>query len=321
MELTFDCFDEPQPGQLWQERFHKTWPEYRDWYLRAGLKDRPGYLTCSRAVEQHMPELAPMYHRLCELAGGGDLESRFLSLYGPPPFMSGCSQACWLQDQPALIRNYDYHPDWFEGVMLRSDWCRPVLGMSDCCWGLLDGVNDAGLAVALAFGGRKDVGEGFGIPLVVRYLLECCTTVKQATTTLQRLPVHMAYNITLLDRSGAHALVFVGPGRKAVVSDAAASANHQDKVAWPEYARRTRTVERVAHLCDLLSETGASLDAVTRAFLQPPLFCTDFDSAFGTLYTAVLSPGTGSMRLLWPQGELQQSLASFEPGATTVRLD
>ena len=43
--------------------------------------------------------------------------------------------------------------------------------MSDCLWGLLDGINDAGLAVSLAFGGRA-TREGFGIPLVVRYLLE-----------------------------------------------------------------------------------------------------------------------------------------------------
>ena len=49
-----------------------------------------------------------------------------------------------------------------------------MLGMSDCLWGLLDGVNDAGLAVSLTFGGRRDVGDGFAIPLVVRYLLETC---------------------------------------------------------------------------------------------------------------------------------------------------
>lgn len=33
--------------------------------------------------------------------------------------------------------------------------------------GLLEGLNDAGLAVSLTFGGRPEVGEGLGIPLVI----------------------------------------------------------------------------------------------------------------------------------------------------------
>ncbi|MEZ5912154.1 MAG: hypothetical protein R3D84_07965 [Paracoccaceae bacterium] len=32
--------------------------------------------------------------------------------------------------------------------------------MSDGLWGLVDGVNDAGLVVSLTFGGRREVGEG-----------------------------------------------------------------------------------------------------------------------------------------------------------------
>lgn len=320
MELTIDCFAEPQPERAWQSRFQTTWDEYRAWYVQAGLKERPGYLTCSTALEQHMPELAPIYHRLCNLVGGGDLESRFLSLYGPPPFMSGCSQACWLQGDPVLVRNYDYHPDWFEGVMVRTDWCRPVIGMSDCCWGLLDGMNDAGLAVALAFGGRRDVGEGFGIPLILRYLLETCATVNAAITTLRRLPVHMAYNVTLLDASGEHALVFVGPGRRAVVTRDAVSANHQETIDWLAYARRTKTVERTDRLNELLAEADASLDSITAAFLQAPLYATDFAQNFGTLYTAAWSPASGQVCLLWPEAELTQSFADFQPGTTTVHL-
>ncbi len=35
--------------------------------------------------------------------------------------------------------------------------------------GLLDGVNDTGLAVSLTFGGRSQVGEGFGILYTAEY--------------------------------------------------------------------------------------------------------------------------------------------------------
>ena len=57
---------------------------------------------------------------------------------------------------------------------------RRVVGTEDCGWGLLDGVNDAGLAVSLTFGGRPQVGDGFGIPLILRYVLQTCTDVDQA---------------------------------------------------------------------------------------------------------------------------------------------
>jgi predicted choloylglycine hydrolase len=74
--------------------------------------------------------------------------------------------------------------------------------MLDCLWGLLDGANDAGPVVSLTFGGRPQVGEGFGIPLVMRYVLQICATVEDAVRVLRRIPVHMSYNVTALDRDG-----------------------------------------------------------------------------------------------------------------------
>ena len=115
--------------------------------------------------------------------------------------------------------------------------------MSDCLWGLLDGINDAGLTVALAFGGRQTRGDGFGITIVVRYLLETCDTVEQAIATLQRLPVHAPYNLTLADTHDA-ATVYVGPDRAARAVAPAIATNHQEQVDWPEHALATRSVER-----------------------------------------------------------------------------
>jgi predicted choloylglycine hydrolase len=132
-----------------------------------------------------MPELMPTYERLAALAGGSDLAARFLSSYCPPSYLIACSQAVWSRDAPLLVRNYDYDPALLEPVIWSSALTgRRVIGMSDCLWGLLDGVNDAGLAVSLTFGGRRDVGEGIAIPLVVRYLLETCDTVAQARAAL-----------------------------------------------------------------------------------------------------------------------------------------
>ena len=89
-----------------------------------------------------------------------------------------------------------------------------MIGSGDCAWGLLDGLNDAGLAVSLAFGGRKVVGSGFGVPLVVRYLLETCETTGQARATLRRLPYHLAHTLTIVDADGRRrAPRYIAPDR------------------------------------------------------------------------------------------------------------
>jgi predicted choloylglycine hydrolase len=120
-----------------------------------------------------MPEIVPLYEALCEQAGGGDHRARFLSFYCPPPYLSGCSQAIWPGAEPVLVRNYDYSPGAFDALLLRTGWQgRAVMGVSDGLWGLVDGINDAGLAVSLTFGGRRVVGDGFGEVLgVVAQLL------------------------------------------------------------------------------------------------------------------------------------------------------
>jgi predicted choloylglycine hydrolase len=304
-ELTFTALAEDQPGATFQQRFNALWPALHDWYLRDGDAARPSYAQVRAALRTHMPELAPSWEAMTELAGGGDLAARVLSLYDPPPLLAGCSQAVI---EGHLVRNYDYHPDRIEATVYASRLIRPVLGMSDCVWGLLDGINDAGLSAALAFGGRQTRGDGFGITIVLRYLLETCDTVEQAVSTLQRLPVHAPYNVTLADPHSA-ATVFVGPDRTPRVAEPVAT-NHQERVDWPEHATATRSVERRAAL------TAATEDT----FLEPPLYATEYGRGFGTLYTAVYKPERRSVTYRWPDLSWNHDLAAFTPGTLTVRL-
>ncbi len=111
----------------------------------------------------------------------------------------------------------------------------------------------AGLAVSLTFGGRPEVGDGFGIPLVIRYVLEVCGTVEEAVQVLRRVPVHMSYNVTALDRSGRWATVYVAPDRPPRVTDRAVTTNHQGSVEWAPYATAIRSVERERRLEELLA--------------------------------------------------------------------
>lgn len=301
MQLVFELITEDRAGPRWQALFGRLWPQHRTWYLGESLRDRPTFLECRRAMRTHMPEMLPVYEALCELAGGGDLESRFLSLYGPPAYLTACSQAIWQGDSPVLVRNYDYSPRAFDAVLLRTRWLgRRVLGMSDCLSGLLDGINDAGLAVSLTFGGRRVVGTGFGVPVILRYVLETCETAREAIDALKRLPCHMAYNVTVLDASGDWATVYLGPDRKASVSRAVVATNHQERVDWSTHAAATASLERERFLLNELARGRPTQEEFVGAFLKPPVYSLAFERGFGTLYTAVYSVAGRALDLRWP---------------------
>lgn len=315
MELLFRAISEERVGDKWRALFHEHWPAYEHWYLRDGIEARPTYREARRQLAAYMPEIVPTYEALCDLAGGGDLAARFLTLYRPPAYITGCSQVVWPGNEPILIRNYDYSPALCEGVILRSRWHdQRVLAMVDCLWGALDGVNDAGLAVSLTFGGRRVTGDGFGIPLIIRYVLEFHETVGEAVKALQRIPCHMAYNVTLVDRAGAFATVLLAPDRKPRVTQLPIAANHQLHVDWHTFARATATLERERFLFFRLQDAKMTPERLTACFLRSPLYTTAYGQHFGTVYTAVYRPRLGEGRYLWPDGSWRHRIDSFEEG-------
>ena len=321
--FTFRAFEELEPGPAWQGVFEGAWPWYRQWFLSEGEEARASYVTSVRMLKAHMPELFPVYERLVELAGGGDLAARLLSVYKPPPYLAACSQGVWTRERgPVLVRNYDYAPSRLEGTIWHSRLLEHrVIGMTDCLWGLLDGMNDAGLAVSLTFGGRRVLGDGFGIPLVVRYLLETCSTAAQARETLSRLPFNLAHNLTIVDRSGDVVTAYLSPDREPVFSRSPAATNHQGFVDWPEQARATRTLEREQYLLELLQAPNVTIDGVADAFLGPQLYSQAYERGFGTLYTAVYRVAEGRVEYRWPTFTWPQSFDAFVEGTHEEALD
>ncbi|ETX28426.1 C45 family autoproteolytic acyltransferase/hydolase [Roseivivax isoporae] len=315
------AISEDAPGPKWAALFHEYWPGYRRWWLKEGDAARPSYLESRRALAAHMPEIVPLWEELCELAGGGDQAARFLSFHTPPPYLSGCSQAIWPGREPVMVRNYDYAPDAFDSLILRTRWQgRTVVGVSDGLWGLVDGMNDAGLAISLTFGGRRIVGQGFGVPVILRYVLQTCTTAEEAGAALARLPTHMSYNVTVLDRKRRYLTAMMAPDRPTIVTHAAVATNHQENVEWVSHARFTATVERERFLLQRLTLHRDPEDRFVRAFLKPPLYSTAFAHGFGTLYTAVYRPRKGQMEVRWPGTVWSQSLARFEEGVRLVEV-
>ncbi len=302
--LAFRAIDEPQPGERWLAAFTHMWPSYRAWYLRDGESARPNLRTCRRMLSKWMPELVPTYQELVRLSGNDRIAARFLSMYQPPGYVIGCSQAAFTgKGGPVLARNYDYSVARAEGIVYSTAWTgRRVIGMSDCLWGLLDGINDAGLAMSLTFGGRSTVGDGFGIPLVIRYLLEVCTTVVEACGVLRQVPVHAAQNVTMLDRNGDFATIHLSPDRKPELLNVPVAANHQRRDDWPQYAAAVGTFEREQRLLELVRAQGMNADRLISAFLHPPLYRTEFATGIGTLYTAAGTPPPVAARSLSDSG-------------------
>lgn len=312
MQLHFNSIYESIPGPKWQKLFYERWPAYKAW-LDANISEKTASTRTSlRALREYMPEMVPIHQNLCHLVNADEQALRFLTGFQPPAYYSACSQAVSTKGTVQLIRNYDYHPDQIEGILKLSSWHgKKVMASSDSLIGAIDGMNEDGLAVSLTFGGRQVVGFGFGIPFILRYVLEFCSTVAEAVEVLMRVPSHMSYNVTLVDRSGAFKTLQLAPDRSTLVTDATFSVNHQNPEEWPENAIFNKTFERETFLKETLSDKELSAQALADSFSQPPLYNNLFSEGLGTLYTAIYSPLEGTVQLRWPNDFMIQNLNNF----------
>jgi predicted choloylglycine hydrolase len=308
----------------WQAVFNDYWPAYDNWYRQQKCNDinSQALRHGQRQLASIMPEMRLLYEGFLEAANDCPVAAQFLTGYQPPAYLLNCSQAVLLGDEPVLMRNYDLSPDLSENLLTQSDWLgQEVIGTNECLWGLDDGMNKAGLAASVTFGGSNRVGEGFGIPFIMRYLLQTCETVRQGIKLLQRVPSHMAYNVTLVDRRGDFSTVMVAPGQAVIVTRERCITNHQAQVTWPAQAAFSRTRERKAFLDDLLSREHLSEQQLRDAFLTGPLLSTNYGKNFGTVYTAAYRPVSETMSYHWPAEESWgHSFACFRETEKTITL-
>lgn len=316
MTLRFDAVAEPLPGPKWAARWNRSWPAYAAWFIARGGDQEPSRKKCRDALKRYMPELVATYDRLVTVAGGSDRAARFLSTWCPPTYLGGCSLAAVARKNDVrLVRNYDLSPELNEGLLLRTEWSgRAVMGMVEFLWGLSDGINDKGLSVALAYGGRSEVGEGFGVTTIVRYVLETCDTVDEALSALKRVPSHMAYNLVLADASGQTASVELAPGGGVTVMPTAVATNHQSGNTSTDRPAFTRTFERRAHLEQLRIKPRK----LNSQFLKPPLLQDRYAQGFGTLFTAEYDPRALTLGLTLNGERWDQAIHDFSEGQRIV---
>lgn len=304
---TFRAMDVGDGGDgRWAAHAQAMWPVAERW-LTEETRSPQGAVRARRLFEAHMPELVPVLDRLAGQLDRPD-GAAFLTLANLRPFFSSCTQ---IGVGGTLLRNYDFSPDECEGTIALSGYLRPVMGMQEIGWGLLDGMNDAGLAVSLTFGGRLVHGPGFAIPIVLRYLLETCDTVDGAVEKLASIPIGIAQNVTLVDREQAVS-VYVGPDIPLTRAPDACAANHQHLPVAEEQERFSRTQERLGAI------RAAGADPA--AMLKPPLYQLNYDGGLGTVYTARYRPVEGRVTYSWPGESWEQSFADFDEGTRIVTL-
>jgi len=317
MQKHFVAIREDTPGDPWLERFRTGRVEAEAWYRGSGREPPPSADECKAQLRRHMPELLGAYEHACALVGeGDDLAHRIISQYRPPPLAPGCTQAVWLEDAgPALVRNYDFPPDVVSEHFESTRWFgREVISKGQRPWGgCLDGMNADGLVASVTFGGDAAQGAGFSILLIVRYLLETCSTVSEAIAALCRIPVAMAQNVTVLDKAGSHATVFLNPERAPFVSRTPACANHQEPgLSTGLSPRAASSLARQQAALRALASPDATLARVVEAFMAAPIHSRDRSSP--TVYGAVYRPAALSVDYLWPGHVMSQRIGSFTPG-------
>jgi predicted choloylglycine hydrolase len=308
---------EDQPGNAWLSRFVEGRDETTRWYL-GNATASPTARECRTALLQYMPELVQHYDRVCALVGDDDFAHRILSQYRPPPTFHGCSQAVWLGSAgPALVRNYDYSLDIVSNRFELTRWSgHEVIAKAQRPWGgCLDGMNQEGLVASLTAGGGHARGLGFSIILVLRYVLETCSRVEQAIEALCRIPIAQSQNVTLLDRDGFYATVFLGPDRAPAVSSSRVCTNHQETIGQSSSSAAVSSIQRHRWLQAALQDPAMTLDSLTAKFFEPPLYSRS--AGFSTVYTAVYLPAEGRVSYLWPGNIWHQQFNRFTTGEYT----
>jgi predicted choloylglycine hydrolase len=304
MQLNFNSLAEDQPSGALRQVFARGWPGWSRWLSKRRTARTTDLRDARLALRRHMPEFETLWDKWVNVCGADDDAALFLSFWSPPRYLVNCSQAVLIDaDGPLLIRNYDLDPQLNEATLFSTGWRgRRVAGMVDGIVGLADGMNDAGLAVSLTFGGRTACAPGFGIPLIVRYVLEMCVDVQQAIEALRAVPSHMSYNVTVVDAAGDWATVYLAPDRPTIVTRTPYATNHQIGVEWPRHGRFSNTQGRSDHLEALLNDPATTPGSLLGEFLTAPLASTRYSRGFGTVYTAAYRPHGGSISLSWMDG-------------------
>ncbi len=164
---------------------------------------------CEQAALQHTPELVEEMSAFADAAQIAYEDLKTFTLTIPlQQTMPSCSVVAVLPERSAkgklmVGRNYDfaYNISW-EAATIYSTYpasSQAHIGSSDIWIGREDGLNAAGLFVAMSATFIQGVQPGLPFWFIVRHLLEYCTSVDEAVAWIQSVPHSQSRNYMLAD--------------------------------------------------------------------------------------------------------------------------
>lgn len=123
-----------------------------------------------------------------------------LAHYRTNPKPSGCSVYV---DQTHFIRNYDYHPNTYDGyihLFEPTDGGYLTLAPVSRVTGRMDGINEHGLTMGYNFMNRKEPEDGFVCFMIGRFILELCKDVEDAKHLLKEIPHRGGFTYIIKDK-------------------------------------------------------------------------------------------------------------------------
>jgi predicted choloylglycine hydrolase len=195
----------------------------------------------------------------------------------------------------AYGRNYDFKPRYYGArfVLVQASGSYASIGSSELLTGRLDGMNEHGLVIGLHLVRTTPRYPGWSCVLIVRMVLDQCSTTAEAIALLRRIPHAMQYNYSLLDADGAAAVVEAAAGSVAVRTGSwLACTNHfQSPLLRPLNRHAAHSQQRLAPL-EAWAARGLSTDAMFAALNSStsPAFHHGYLRGAGTLHTIVAEP-------------------------------
>lgn len=203
---------------------------------------------------------------------------------------SGCSI---MTGQHYFARNYDSHPDSYEGRIVNyepTDGGYHTLGPSMQITGRTDGMNAHGLMVGYNFTNRIHSADGFICNMIARILLETCKNNEEAVALLRDIPHRTSFSYVLQDRN--HETLVVEATPKQVVSrQANMCTNHFELLTEQNRYRFDESKDRLNQIKQNW-DRNLSQEMSYQRFndLDHSIFSEKYQAASGTLHTSVYNP-------------------------------
>lgn len=265
---------------------------------------------CYQDVQHFYPELMAEFEGF---AAGWRWETAqlgaFVSGLGVFDMTGKCSAfASRTPDAVIFGRNYDLLyklRKTTESCLIAPQDKLAYVSQLDVFIGRCDGVNETGLAIAMSFVNGTKIQPGITFHLIIRKVLETCSTVAAAIAVIQSTKVACANNFLVADAAGNMAVVESAPQQSEVRYPAAnenflcitnqfqhpsMQAFDQGGIGWCQSA------ERYQHLCDRLSQCPQIDVETAKEILSTTPVCLDLRrEQFGTLWSVVANLKTLTM--------------------------